>query len=588
MIQKIIRLLQVLGTILIIITVAFPIHIVLLDLLLYHNKIYPKIKVADSDFKGLTKYQAFSKLQKRIDTTPNQNLIFIYENNAWEINLKDLYFQYLVQNTIDKAYGLGREKSLEKSLFSKWQSWNNPPNLNIDYHLNQEELTKRIASISANINKPSIPPGLIVKNTLPITVEINPGSPGLSLNSEKLIEAIDQNLGKLASLKINLPVDLLTNNIPKEHLDNIKQIANILIHKKIELVDKEDKWEIKDEELIHYLGLNKEIYDADKIASYSSQLALSINKAPRNALFNFSNGRVIEFKPASDGYQLDLNLTNQLILQALKDLANNNSEAIQIKLPVTSIPSKINTKDVNQFGIKDLLAKGESWFAGSIPARVHNIELASQKINGLLIAPGEIFSFNNAVGDISDKTGFQQAYIIKDGKTILGDGGGVCQVSTTIFRAVLNAGLPIIERTAHAYRVGYYEQNYQTGIDATVYSPNTDFKFKNDTQSHILIQTNLDRSNAKLSFFFYGNPDGRQSFISKSRIWDQVPPPPDLIQDDPSLQNGVIKQVDWKAWGAKVSFDWKVVRNGETLQQKTFYSNYRPWQAIFLKGTGGN
>jgi len=183
------------------------------------------------------------------------------------------------------------------------------------------------------------------------------------------------------------------------------------------------------------------------------------------------------------------------------------------------------------------------------------------------------------------QTGFQQAYIIKEGRTVLGDGGGICQVSTTLFRAALNAGLPIEERTAHAYRVSYYEQNYQAGVDATVFEPQPDFKFKNDTSGNILIQSKIDLTNLKLTFALYGSWDGREVIVSNSRVWDQIPPPPDLYQDDPTLPMGTVKQVDWKAWGAKVVFDWKVIRGNDILQDRAFYSIYKPWQAVYLRGT---
>jgi vancomycin resistance protein YoaR len=168
----------------------------------------------------------------------------------------------------------------------------------------------------------------------------------------------------------------------------------------------------------------------------------------------------------------------------------------------------------------------------------------------------------------------------------LGDGGGVCQVSTTLFRAVLNAGLPITERQPHAYRVSYYEQDIGPGFDATVFLPSPDLKFKNNTPSYLLIQTKVDQVNKKLTFDIYGTSDGRKVEISPVRIWDKQPPPPDLYQDDPTLPAGTIKQVEHKSWGAKVAFDYKIVRGEEVLSEKTFYSVYRPWQAVYLRGTG--
>jgi len=198
----------------------------------------------------------------------------------------------------------------------------------------------------------------------------------------------------------------------------------------------------------------------------------------------------------------------------------------------------------------------------------------------------EIFSFNKSLGDVSADTGFEQAYIIKEGRTVLGDGGGVCQVSTTFFRAALNAGLPILERHAHAYRVHYYEDDLGPGIDATVFDSTADLKIQNNTPAYLLIQSSVDLKKKKLTFEIYGTSDNRQVEMSKVRVWDQVPPPPDLYQDDPTLPAGTIKQVDWKAWGAKASFSYKVARGEEILTEKTFTSNYRPWQAIYLRGTG--
>jgi len=133
--------------------------------------------------------------------------------------------------------------------------------------------------------------------------------------------------------------------------------------------------------------------------------------------------------------------------------------------------------------------------------------------------------------------------------------------------------------------VGYYEQDSPPGLDATVYSPTTDLKFKNDTPGYILIQAHTDTQRSKLTLSLYGTSDGRTSSITKPIITEQTPPPDDIYQDDPSLPQGTTKQVDYKAWGAKVYFKYKVSRAGETIYEKTFHSTYRPWAAVFLVGT---
>ena len=162
----------------------------------------------------------------------------------------------------------------------------------------------------------------------------------------------------------------------------------------------------------------------------------------------------------------------------------------------------------------------------------------------------------------------------------------MCQVSTTLFRSVLNAGLPVVERVAHAYRVGYYEQDSPPGFDATVYAPSPDLKFKNDTPAYILITAKADPKSYSLVFELYGASDGRVASITKPVVSNYSAPLPTIYQDDPTLPTGTLKQTDFSAAGARVSFNYTVTRDGETVFQKTFISNYRPWAAVYLRGTG--
>lgn len=323
----------------------------------------------------------------------------------------------------------------------------------------------------------------------------------------------------------------------------------------------------------------------DLVDEAIDSLASRIDIPKQEALFQFSHGRVTAFRPSQDGRAVGRDEARARFADAVKALPHAPTSHIVIMIPVQTIKPTLSTGDVNAFGIKERIGFGYSEFQGSIPGRVHNVALAASRINGVLIPPGATFSFNEAVGDISAATGYQSAYIIKDGRTVLGDGGGVCQVSTTLFRAALNAGLPIVDRRAHAYRVHYYEEGgFKAGLDATVFSPSVDLKIKNDTPAHILIQTKTDIKNMTLTFELYGASDGRVSQILNHVVSGEIPPPAPLYQDDPTLPPGAVKQVDWAAWGAKASFDYKVTRGDEVLQDTTFVSNYRPWQAVYLRG----
>jgi vancomycin resistance protein YoaR len=323
-----------------------------------------------------------------------------------------------------------------------------------------------------------------------------------------------------------------------------------------------------------------------KLEAQIGEIKKKIDKEPVDALFKFENGRVTAFKQAENGQAIDMVALKQALQE--KTFAVVSAEkptSIVVAIPIKETEPEISTEEANDLGIKELIGVGSSLFYHSIPSRIHNIGVATSRINGVIIKPGEEFSFNKALGDVSAFTGYQQAYIIQNGKTVLGDGGGVCQVSTTFFRAILDAGLPITERSAHAYRVSYYENDSPPGFDATIYVPTVDLKFKNDTGSHILVQSEIDYSAMSLKFYFYGAKDGRKATVSKAVIYNQSPAPEPLYQEDPTLPVGTVKQVDFAAAGASVYFDYVVEKNGEKIIEERYYSNYRPWRAIFLQGT---
>lgn len=327
-------------------------------------------------------------------------------------------------------------------------------------------------------------------------------------------------------------------------------------------------------------------YSENELETLLKPIVEKANITPVDALFQFQNGRVVAFKPSSNGQEVDKEfLKTKLAAKTLPVVLAEKPQTINISIPIQVLKPKITTEKVNNLGIKELIGEGTSLFQGSIANRIYNITLAATRLNGILVAPEETFSFGKALGDVSAFTGYKQAFIIQNGRTVLGDGGGVCQVSTTFFRALLNAGLPIVERHAHAYRVGYYEQDSLPGFDATVYVPSIDLRFKNDTGNYILIQTALDPTYERLTFLLYGTKDGRQVTISKPVITNQTPAPAPLYQDDPTLAKGVVKQIDFAASGATSTFTREVTKNGKVIIFDKFVSNFKPWQAIYLRGT---
>ncbi len=579
----------------------------LLFLVYYEKSFYPGVSIGGYPMGGKSPASGLKTLDLEFKERSG-SIEMQYEDQNFTLDLKGAQPEINIKDKVTEAYASGRSGSFLENLRFQFQALffgTNFP-LNLRYE-KQNHLTDQIEQLGKLVKVEAID----AKITLADDLQITPSKTGKQLDQKELQEQISLYLTYQRNAPETLPVKITEPRFTTASAQKAKAVLETLKQSPITLSYEDFSFIIDQKVLLRILDTHKtkpvlasletegrtitleeisfgskqitdeqSILDPDNLEEFLNNLAKDINQPTRDAKFIFDTGarRVREFQPEVEGRELDIGKTSKLITAALSDVSARN-----ITLPVKVTKPKINASSINSFGIQELLGQGFSRFAGSIENRIYNVGLASSRINGTLIAPGETFSFNNVVGEISGASGYKPAYVIKSGRTVLDDGGGVCQVSTTLFRAVLNAGLPITARTAHAYRVGYYEQGFPPGLDATVFSPTVDFKFKNDTTAHILIQAYT--SGTSLTIDIYGTSDGRVTALSTPKVLNQTPPPPELRQDDPELPRGTVKQVDWSAWGANVSFTRNVTRAGQTLISETFRSNYKAWQAIFLVGT---
>jgi vancomycin resistance protein YoaR len=305
-------------------------------------------------------------------------------------------------------------------------------------------------------------------------------------------------------------------------------------------------------------GLWTNSYNSDKLLSlalnepvlgdYILGLEAKINKKPQNAELLIENSQATHFLPHQEGQALDLARTRNLIASALESRQTN------VNLPVKFLLPQVKLGDLNNLGIKELISRGQSDFSGSSASRIKNIATGASRFQGILIKPGEEFSFNKYLGSVDAAHGFLPELVIKPEGTVPELGGGLCQVSSTAFRAAFFAGLPITERRNHSYAVKYYEwisddQPRASGLDATIYPGAQDFKFQNDTAGIILVWTYI--SGNRLYFDFYGTPDGRQVIVDGPHPYDR--------RDDGSVKSEVKRTV--------------ILPSGES-QELTFNSTY--------------
>lgn len=575
------------------------------------DKYYPRTFIGNMNISFLTEGQAIKKVQSNFQKRAQQELQFN------PVAASSGFFTIdLATSSVSLDYSALDESFRNSHSGTPWEQINfQIHSLFFTSRLSPKitlSLERQLDNLASQIDRQPQDAELIFdetpnpEGTPSARIQIKESMDGLALDKNAAERLVTDFLltGRYQS---TLPLKTVPPKVTTTQVTRAKQALEDVAKEPVKLVFDNKTFVLDAKQLLTLLDLAKgegSLLDKNQTNLYLKSIAQEIDRDVQEGLFEFNpqTKRVTAFKPSQEGRKLDVQKTFNLISDTLASprsvdvnaasqgpLRQSDSEASvplerkTISLPVDIVKPKIETQDVNSLGIKELLGRGISNFAGSIPNRIYNVGLTASKINGVLIPPGETFSFNKTVGDISAATGFKQAYVIKEGRTVLDDGGGVCQDSTTLFRAVLNAGLPVLKRTAHAYRVSYYEQGFPPGLDATVFSPSVDFQFKNDTANHILIQAYT--IGTTLYVDLYGTSDSRVATLTQPVVTNQVPPPPELRQDDPTLPKGIVKQVDWSAWGASVSFKRTVVRNGETLIDETWKSAYKPWQAVFLVGT---
>jgi len=545
--------------------------------ILYKDRLLPNTFISGLNVSGLTKKEAKERIKILVPT--NKNIILSSNQREYIYNSNYFKFDFDLEDTVNKAYDIGRNGSFISNQKRKFQSLFFPIEVIFTYRFDKSLIDLEISRIVGEERISGKDAKFIIQNG---NILVEEDKEGLSVDYDRLKLVLERELPKTKDSLIEIPYYNRIPEITKEDLSLIQSDIANKFYRDVKLVFFEKEKIIPRTQIFSLLKIRKNkdgiYYDLneDLTKKLTDNVKGFVDRKPRALVTKFDQDNVYEFEINKEGSVLD----EMKFRKDLRDALFNKKT--ELKVATFSIGENL-PKD--GYGINHLLSVGKSKFAGSINSRVFNLDLAAQKISGTLVAPGEEFSFLKTVGPISQSEGFQTAYIISEGKTVLGEGGGVCQTSTTLFRAVLNSGLPIISRYPHAYRVGYYEQDVKVGFDASVFYPSLDFKFKNDTGKHLLIQASVDKKNYEMTFYIFGTKDGRKVEISEPVLTGFIPAPAPVYVEDPTLKLGVIKQVDFSASGITSTFNRKVTKGELTLIDEKYTSSYSPWKAIYLKGT---
>lgn len=566
----------------------------------YENRIYPGVVIWGVDLSGKSPDEASEALAAAFPY-PSQ-MAFRFRDpgtgQEWVATPAQLGVSLDAEASAARAYQVGRGGGAWNDLSVQADTYLYGQRLAPILVFDNSAAISFLENIALEVFQPVVDAGLVFAEDELVSI---PSQVGRQMNIADAYNQLAAPLGTLGGAEIDLLVDETLPVITDAMVAEIRTIAEQITDQPLsvylaETVSEDDPppQTLSREELANLLILelddsaNPPHYtirvDEAALTDWLEPLAPLLETKARNARFIFND----------DTEQLEL-LENSVPARQLNVAATVQQIMAQITTDERDVPLVIEwvrplaneDATAEELGITELVATGQTQFTGSSEVRVHNVATAAARFHGIVIGPGEVFSFNEHLGDVSLETGFEEGLIIFGGRTIKGVGGGVCQVSTTAFQAAFYAGFPVLERTPHGYRVAYYEYGEGPGMDATVFSPDVDLKFVNDTPYHLLIETYTNEEAQRLTFKFYSTSDGRTVEKADVQIYDEIPHPPDLYEEDPELEAGEIEKVDWAADGARVLIK-RIVRSadGSILREDTFSSHYLPWQAVYHYGPG--
>jgi vancomycin resistance protein YoaR len=572
--------------------------------LLFSGRIFPGTSMAGVDLSSLTPEQASAALSQRLTYPTVGRVVFGDGNHVWVATPAELGMVFDAGNSVQRAYGLGRQGGLLASLAGQLNAWQGGLDLAPVILFDERVAHGYLQNIAAQVNQPITEADLHLNST---EVVYTPGQTGRLLNVDDTLTAL---LVLLRSFRDGEVPLVITEQAPavrdaSAQAETLRQALSAPLTLTIADADAQagdpGPWTIDSSLLAGMLSVGRVQTDAGwqyqisldnaVLEKFLGQIAPQVNQSPQNARFYFDDpsGQLVLVQPSTVGRRLDIAATRDTVNQKLLQ----GEHTIPLVLALAQ-PEVTDDMTAASLGITGLVESYTSYFRGSSAARMQNIDAAREQFHGLLVPPNTTFSMADALGDVSLENGYAEALIIYNGRSITGVGGGVCQVSTTLFRTAYYGGYPIVERHEHAYRVYYYEQTatgYDSGLaglDATVYVPLVDLKFTNDRPYWLLMETYFDPDEQNLTWKFYSGDDGRTIDVQNLGLRNVVPAPDPLFEENPDFRRGEIKQVDWSGDGADITVTRVVSRGGQALFTDSIRTHYEPWQAVCQYGPGTN
>ncbi len=531
---------------------------------------------------GLDSLTALAKIEAAWTAAKETGLVFTFQGDEYFVPLEGTASEERVvldlvrfspTDAVDRAYAFGHDGPVWRQAWQRLSGWLGRRH---DFGLlaiSENDIGELLQQQLGEFEIAAVSAGLAYDADKGFSV--TPSTPGQSINYITALRAAKRQLRSLALVPIALKTAVIEPAVPtSRELSTLATTAApaALANAPMTLTYGEKSWTLATDQLANILGFARGAkgyrigIDATDGEAWLTTIKKDVEVEPKDAKFSLVNGKVKEFQTSQVGKTIDIAAT----LAGL-DLALQKNEKTATLVVVEEKPLT-DTIGANNLGINKLVAEGKTNFRGSPTNRRFNLSYGSEILNGLLIKPGETFSLVAALGPIDGKHGWKPELVIKQGGKITPEfGGGLCQVATTLFRAALYAGLPIVERRNHSLRISYYEP--PIGLDATIYEPKPDLRFTNDYPGYLLLQTEVVGD--ELIYRFYGAPDGRTADIPEPKVYNKTGIPATITTETTELKPGEkVCQAPGHP-GADATATYTVTKTDGTSVTQVFQSHYK-------------
>ncbi len=588
----------------------------------YADRIYQGVTIQGIEVGGLTPGEARELVTREYGAAAQPLVSLRTAQQAWTISLRDMGGEWDLEPAIWEAWTLGRSGLFLEDMLTRWrllwQGYRIVPQFTLDAGPAMQQLrrvarqTERaargtrfwVSGLEARSQDAKSGRELDIEATQQalereVRQALGHSSWEETLTVERLWRQSVAHQG--APVAQPLPVALVFRELeaPLSEIAGAQERVNLILSAPVtctfvaqefapngDLVRVPWRWVIDQAMLSSWLALKPgeqgaaetEVgLDADQVRAYLNDVADQISRPPQEGRFGYDPAKqVLSVRsPGQNGYALDVDAALAMISQA------SQSAQREVALPVRIIPPRVTKADLEAIQPLELLGEGISNFAGSPSGRLQNIKVAASRFDGLAAPARSDFSFLQYLGPVTVANGYSEANIISGERTVLGPGGGVCQVSTTCYRAAFWAGFPIVDRSPHTYRIAWYEP--PLGLDASVWSPSVDLKFHNDQDTPFLVLTEVDVARSQVAFRFYGKKDGRQVSLEGPVTSNPVPAGDPVFDIDPSLKPGTRIQTERAHDGIDVTL-YRIIERGGERRQEEMFSRYQPWPARYSVG----